>query len=467
MSHALVWLRKDLRLSHNEALQHAYRNKQSVLFVYILDTTDPHKIGSASQWFLYQALDSFQQEVKKKYGAKLLIEKGEPQKKLGEIVRKYKINCLLWNQVFEPYALRRDQKIKDFFEKKNMEVKSFNSSLLFDPHQIKNGAGSYFKVFTPFWNQCKKQLHQVDSNPPKAAPSSLLLIPPKGKGIEEGMGLKELNLLPQKKNWAKNWSTIYTVSEKEAQSLLKKFIKNKARDYEEKRDFPNSPGTSRLSPYLQFGLISSKQIYFASRSLLGDKGVNCFVKEVGWREFSYHLLFHFPQLPKKNFKPSFDSFTWENKIKNLKKWQKGNTGIPLVDAGMRELWHTGWMHNRVRMVVASFLIKNLLIDWRKGQDWFWDCLVDADLASNSASWQWVAGSGADASPYFRIFNPITQSKKFDPQGEYIKKWVPELAHLSAPEIHNPKDRRGYPEPIIDLKSSRERALGIYMEKVKK
>jgi deoxyribodipyrimidine photo-lyase len=238
-------------------------------------------------------------------------------------------------------------------------------------------------------------------------------------------------------------------------------MKNRMTNYKEGRDFPATNNTSFLSPYLHFGLISPKQIYFKSLPFVGNSGSAHFLSEIGWREFSYHLLYHFPQLPTNNFKSKFDGFEWDNNKEDLEKWQKGMTGFPLIDAGMRQLYQTGWMHNRVRMVVASFLTKNLLIDWRIGKEWFDDCLVDADLAANSASWQWVAGSGADAAPYFRIFNPITQSEKFDSKGAYIRKWVPELADFSDKEIHCPKDRSKYPEAMIDLKFSRNRALAIY------
>jgi len=450
----IIWLRNDLRLSDNGAINYAYQNNCEILFLYILDTH--YKIGSASKWFLHQSLKSFKKDLKEKYNANLLIKSGNPKDIITDIAKKYDIDSILWNRVYEPESIKRDSILKADFRKNNLEVKSFNSSLLFEPTLIKNLSGSYFKVFTPFWKKCLSQINNI-SSPHTIAESLNILKINKPDSLE----LDDLNLIPKNPNWAKDWDKLHKVGEIEAHNLADDFMKNKMHSYKEGRDFPAINKTSLLSPYLHFGLISPKQIYFKSIGFFDNPGVNHFLSEIGWREFSYYLLYHFPELPNKNFKNKFDNFTWDNNKINLKKWQKGQTGFPLIDAGMRQLWQTGLMHNRVRMVVASFLIKNLLIDWRIGQDWFWDCLIDADLAANSASWQWVAGSGADASPYFRIFNPITQSEKFDPQGEYIRKWVPEIAHLSDKEIHCPKNRNGYFEAMIDLKFSRNKALSFY------
>jgi deoxyribodipyrimidine photo-lyase len=361
-------------------------------------------------------LKSFKNDIKQKYNADLIIKLGNPKQILEEMVIEHQINFIVWNRIYEPEAIARDSDIKEFFRKKDLEVTTFNSSLLFEPAKIQNLSKSYFKVFTPFWRKCLTQISDVKT--PHTIPESFNLIKVKE---QEGLKLEDLNLLPKSPNWAKNWGNLYPASEESAHDLAEDFMKNSMANYKEGRDFPATNNTSFLSPYLHFGLISPKQIYFKSIFFTENSGLNHFLSEIGWREFSYHLLYHFPALPSKNFKSKFDNFTWKNNQEDLKKWQKGMTGFPLIDAGMRQLWQTGWMHNRVRMVVASFLIKNLLIDWRIGQEWFWDCLVDADLASNSASWQWVAGSGADAAPYFRIFNPITQSQRFDPKGEYIRK----------------------------------------------
>lgn len=450
----IIWLRNDLRLSDNGALNHAYKNNHEILFLYIMD--DYFSSGSASKWFLHHALKSFKLDIKQRYNADLLIVSGSPITKLKQLVRKYNIHSILWNRVYEPKAIQRDIQIKEYFKKENLEVKTFNSSLLFEPSKIQNLSKSYFKVFTPFWKKCLTHINQVQT--PHRIPEALNLVK---IDSQDALNLEDLNLLPKNPNWANNWDILYKVSEEEAHNLAEEFMNNRMLNYKEGRDFPATNNTSFLSPYLHFGLIGPKQIYFKSMIFDGNLGLNHFLSEIGWREFSYHLLYHFNDLPNKNFKPKFDNFVWKNDKKDLEKWQKGMTGFPLIDAGMRQLWKTGWMHNRVRMVVASFLTKNLLIDWRIGQEWFWDCLIDADLAANSASWQWVAGSGADAAPYFRIFNPITQSQKFDPKGEYIRKWVPEIAHLSDKEIHCPMNRNKYPEAMIDLKFSRNRALDFY------
>ncbi|MBT5469488.1 MAG: deoxyribodipyrimidine photo-lyase [Nitrospina sp.] len=450
----IIWLKNDLRLSDNGALNYAHKNNHELLFLYIFDESS--SIGSASKWFLHKALDAFRLDIKQKYNAGLLIALGGPKQILEETVRKYDINSIVWNRVYEPEAIKRDIKIKEYFKESGLEVKTFNSSLLFEPSKIQNLSKSYFKVFTPFWKKCLIRINQVQA--PHKIPESLHLVKIDSQDLFD---LTNLELLPKNPNWAKKWDALYQVGEEEAHNLAEDFMNNRMLNYKEGRDFPATNNTSFLSPYIHFGLISPKQIYFKSMMFFGNSGLNHFLSEIGWREFSYHLLYHFKDLPTKNFKSKFDNFAWDNNQRNLEKWQKGITGFPLVDAGMRQLWQTGWMHNRVRMVVASFLTKNLLIDWRIGQEWFWDCLVDADLASNSASWQWVAGSGADAAPYFRIFNPITQSQRFDPKGDYIRKWVPEIAHLSDKEIHCPISRDEYPEAMVDLKFSRNRALAIY------
>ena len=450
----IIWLRNDLRLSDNKSLDYAYKNKHEILFLYIYDKSIP--IGAASKWFLHHCLDSIRFDIKRKYNADLLIKSGNIQEILESISLKYNMNCVVWNKVYEPEAIASDLKITQKLRENDIETKSFNSSLLFEPTEIKNLSGSYFKVFTPFWKKCLTKISNI--SPPCEIPETLQVISLDKKEMSD---LESLKLLPKNPDWAKSWQDLYKISEENAHKIAEEFMENKMLNYKTGRDFPATNNTSSLSPYLHFGLISPKQIYIKSLPFYNNAGLGSFLSEIGWREFAYYLLYHFPELPNKNFKPKFDSFVWDNNKENLKKWQKGQTGFPLIDAGMRQLYQTGWMHNRVRMVVASFLIKNLLIDWRIGQEWFWDCLVDADLAANCASWQWVAGSGADAAPYFRIFNPLTQSEKFDPKGEYIRKWVPEIAHLSAKEIHCPIKRDKYPAAMIDLKLSRQRALENY------
>ncbi|MBL6784732.1 MAG: deoxyribodipyrimidine photo-lyase [Rickettsiales bacterium] len=451
MSRALIWFRNDLRLSDNLALDNAANNNELV-FLYIYDPN--YAIGSASKWFLHQALKSLKQDIKQNYNADLLIEFGDSQEIIEKYLADYQIEKVFWNRVYEPEIIQRDIKIKSSLKNLGYEVKSFNSSLFFEPGQIKNGSGDYFKVFTPFWKKCLANLVNIKN--PIDAPKEI-----NGIKVSEAKSLDDLRLLPKNPDWSVGWNKLYNVSEANAHEQALSFMKSKMSNYNIGRDFPGQNSTSILSPFIHFGLISPKQLYFKAMMFEETDGLNVFFSEIGWREFSYNLLFNNPDLAKKSVKTKFDNFPWLNNKEHLKKWQTGQTGFPIVDAGMRQLWHTGWMHNRVRMIVASFLTKNLLIDWRIGAEWFNDCLVDADLAANNASWQWVAGSGADAAPYFRIFNPITQSEKFDKNGIYIRKWVPEIAHLTNKEIHNPIRRDNYPEMMIDLKETRERALNIY------
>lgn len=451
---AIVWFRSDLRLTDNEALSYASSQDFHVIFLYIHDSS--HHVGAAAKWFLHQALTSLAKNIKNKFKTNLIIQSGDPQQVLEKIAKRYNVNNIFWNRVYEPYTIQRDSDIKTHFQDKQFTVKSFNSSLLVEPGQLKNLSGSYYKVFTPFWRNCLKQLENTISYAIEVSSIKTIQI------IESPIdSIDKLGLKPSKPNWAKGWDKIYNVSESAAQTLCVDFIQQKIHQYKTDRDYPSKPATSGLSPYLHCGLISPRQIYLQTLSLPHSASVQQFISEIGWREFSYYLLYHFPKLSTTNFNPKFDKFAWENNPEHLKKWQAGTTGYPIIDAGMRQLWQTGWMHNRVRMIVASFLTKNLLIDWRHGAKWFTECLIDADLAANSASWQWVAGSGADSAPYFRIFNPITQSQKFDPQGEYLRRWLPELGNLSDKEIHFPTTRDNYPEPIVDLKISRQRALDSY------
>lgn len=460
MQKTIIWIRRDFRIADNPALEYAYKNGHQVIFLYIDD--EIKSMGAASKWFLHQVMASFSRDIKKRYGASLLIKSGEPLEIINQLIDQYKIDNLFYNRIYEPWAIKRDSYIKSTIK----NVQSFNASLLFEPTKIKNLSGQYFKVFTPFWKKCLKQINDVESC--ATVPKSLHLI---DVSAEQNLDLEQLNLLPKKPDWAQSWTKIYNISEEAVHDQADVFIKNKVNDYREHRNYPDMVGTSMLSPFLHFGMISAKQLCFKLFPYMAgfekNAGVDQFLAEIGWREFSHHLLYHFPELDKRNFKSKFDNFVWENNPQELKKWQKGQTGFPIVDAGMRQLWQTGWMHNRVRMIVASFLTKNLLIDWRIGQEWFWDCLVDADLAANSASWQWVAGSGADAAPYFRIFNPVTQGQRFDPNAQYIKKWLPEISHLDAKQIHNPDGVNGYYEQMIGLKFSRNRALDFYKNLVDK
>ena len=460
---SLLWFRQDLRLDDNPALIAACEEGQ-VVPIYILDDSNAgvHAMGSASRVWLHHALHKLDEAL----NGCLNFFKGDPLQIIPKLISEQTIDGVYWNRCYEPWRVRRDTQLKKKLHQQGCLVNSFNGSLLWEPWEVFKKDGSPYRVFTPFYQRGCLAL------PPPRQPMS------QPKDIETcevfgSVNLTDLKLLPVIP-WDKPLVNHWDISDEGGKLLLDKFLKTKLDNYKEGRNFPAKKTVSRLSPYLHFGQLSPNQVWFSAR----EKGVNdntkVFCSELGWREFSYYLLYHFPDLPQKNWNSKFDAFDWQPNDKRLHAWQKGLTGYPLVDAGMRELWQTGFMHNRVRMVVASFLVKNCLIDWREGEKWFWNCLVDADLASNSASWQWVAGCGADATPYFRIFNPVTQGEKFDPTGEYTKYFVPELANLPQKYLFNPcqapqefldkanvKLGQNYPRPLVDLRASRELALSAY------
>ena len=396
---------------------------------------------------------------------------GNPLQILSRLVEENQAAGVYWNRCYDAQSIERDGLIKSTFRDAGLQVKSFNGSLLWEPWQVLKNDGTHYKVFTPYYRRgC---LQQSAPRRPLPAPENMQLLK-----LDNSLTVEALSLLSAI-NWHKKMEGHWDISEEGARDRLDKFIFNGIQDYRDGRNFPDRENVSRLSPYLHFGQISVNTAWHtaldAAPVIGNEKSLDTFLSELGWREFSYYLLYHYPQLPTENLQPRFDRFPWEKDGESaLRAWQTGQTGYPLVDAGMRELWQTGYMHNRVRMVVGSFLVKNLLIHWHSGEQWFWDCLVDADLASNSASWQWVAGCGADAAPFFRIFNPITQSEKFDKQGDYIRRYVPELSDMPAKYIHAPwlapaevLDTAGveiggnYPAPIVDVKASRERALDAF------
>lgn len=393
---------------------------------------------------------------------------------LTALADEHSARAVFWNRCYEPWRIERDGKLKAQLKSTGLDVKSFNASLLWEPWQIVKKDQTPYKVFTPYYRRgC---LPHSDPREPLSTPNNLKL----SEKSECSLQLDSLSLIPSV-NWYSQIADRWEVTETAAHKRLERFIEKGLGNYREGRNYPSQANVSELSPYLHFGLISVNTVWHRARnegSLYADQdNIDTFLSELGWREFSYYLLYHFPQLPSHNLQNKFDSFPWlPDPQDTLSAWQRGHTGYPLVDAGMRELYNTGYMHNRVRMVVGSFLVKNLLIHWQHGQQWFWDCLVDADLASNSASWQWIAGCGADAAPFFRIFNPVTQSKKFDPEGNYIRHYVPELSNLPSKYIHEPwlapqevLDKAGvklgadYPHPIIDIKQSRERALAAFKQ----
>lgn len=461
MSQAMVWFRQDLRIQDNPALSAACNQHDKLLLVYVYD--DNIQIhGEAQAWWLYHSLKALEEQLKG-CQQQLCFKKGDPLTILEGLVQQYDLDAVYWNRAYQPQVIERDSKIKAALQNKGVHVQSFNGSLLQEPWQVKNKTGGFYKVFTPYWKQCLSQIE----------PEKLHILNAWPKAISADSDLlDDWRLLPKAPDWASKFANYWQVGEQAAAKRLEDFLAQDLGAYQTARDFPAQQQTSRLSMALHFGEISPKQVWHAVCDRRRDqdihgKSADVFLSEIGWREFSYYLLYHFPTLAEQNFKAQFDAFPWENDEEALGRWQKGQTGYPIVDAGMRELWETGYMHNRVRMIVASFLTKDLLIDWRKGAAWFFNTLLDADLANNSAGWQWTAGSGADAAPYFRIFNPSKQGERFDPEGVYIKRWLPELRNLSNKYIHQPwqlssaKEKCNYPQPMIEHDSARKRALALY------
>ena len=472
---SIVWFRLDLRLSDNPALTAAAKRGRALVPLFILDDeeADEWAIGGASRWWLHHALEALASELRD-HGGDLILRQGPAERVLDEVIAETGAEAVYWNRRYEPWAIARDGKIKDRLKKDGMAVESFNGALLTEPWQMKTKQDGPYKVFTPYW----KAVRAAGEIPePLPMPDEMTFI----SKTPQSDRLMDWDLLPSKPNWAAAFPDTWTPGSEGATGRLSDFLDDAVFAYKDQRNAPGQPGTSRLSPHLHFGEISPRQIWHAAiaKNLAetGEPmsgGVMTFLSEVVWREFSYNLLYHFPHLPKDPLKTEFAAFPWIDDPAGLKAWQTGMTGYPIVDAGMRELWTTGWMHNRVRMITASFLIKDLMIHWSEGEAWFWDTLVDADLASNSASWQWVAGSGADASPYFRIFNPVLQGEKFDPDGTYVRRWVPELADLPDKVMHAPWEAspvelqaagitlgQTYPERIVNHASARDRALAAY------
>lgn len=468
----ILWFRQDLRLKDNPALIAACKTGE-IIPIYIHDSGAPERaqLGGASKWCLHHALKA----LNKSLNGKLVCFSGDPKAIIEGLCEAYDVGGVFWNRCYEKWARERDADIKSSLKDAGINVSSFNGSLLWEPMQVLKQDDTPYKVFTPYYRRgCLSKAHP---RYPQGKPEIKLY--DGANKSEMAVLLDDLDLLPSIP-WDSTIKRLWDISENGAQDKLARFIEDAARDYDDARNIPSVKGTSLLSPYLHFGLISPNQAWYAVLDAFDGntdiKGVDVYLSELGWREFSYYLLYHFPDIQSKNFNSKFDKFPWRRDDESLRAWQFGNTGIPIVDAGMRELYETGYMHNRVRMIVGSFLVKNLLIDWREGERWFWDCLLDADTASNAAGWQWVAGSGADASPYFRVFNPLLQGEKFDKEGAYVKQYCPELIKLDKKYIHQPwnapkdvlKDAEitlgdNYPEPLVDLKTSRQRALDAFSE----
>ncbi len=443
----ILWFRQDLRLSDNPALAAAVEGQAPIIPVYIWapEEEGAWPPGAASKWWLAQSLKVLGAALTKR-GSKLILRRGPVAETLRDLVRETGASSIFWNRRYEPAIVARDRDLKSCLATQGLSVRSFNGSLLFEPWTVQNKSARPFRVFTPFWRTCLAQ----PVAPPSPDPPAKLPAP---KEWPRTLEMSDLRLEPAI-DWAAGFREAWQPGELGARLQLNRFVASALADYPMERDRPASTGTSRLSPHLHFGEISPGQVWRAVQSAGGGSAGEAHLRQLGWREFAYHLLYHFPQSTEQALRPEFHRFPWKYRDDWFRAWTRGLTGYPLVDAGMRELWHTGWMHNRVRMVVASFLVKHLLIGWREGAAWFWDTLVDADLANNTLGWQWVAGCGADAAPYFRIFNPATQAAKFDPDQAYIRRWVPELGGPA------------YPNPIVIHDQARLRALAA-LQKIRK
>jgi deoxyribodipyrimidine photo-lyase len=467
----LVWFRQDLRLADNPALSAALQIGGPVVpvFIFAPEQDGAWKPGGASRWWLHHSLSRLDEHLRS-VGSRLILRSGSDS--LTELLR-LRAECgaghILWNRRYEPATIARDRHIKAELQTAGVEAHSFNGSLLHEPWTVETKTGGPFQVFTPFWRHCSEL---ADPEAPAPAPEHIEA-PARWPVTRD---LRELGLLPRV-NWSAGMQARWTPGSVAAHALLRRFLDDSLDDYDNLRNRPDLSGTSRLSPHLHFGEIGPREIWHETRRFSLAQGRHTtwrqsqFLTELGWREFAYHLLYHFPKTPEQPLREKYAAFPWKPNAVYLNAWQRGATGYPLVDAGMRQLWQTGWMHNRVRMIAASFLVKDLLQPWTDGARWFWDTLVDADLASNTLGWQWAAGCGADAAPYFRIFNPTTQATRFDPQGVYIREWVPELAAMPSEWIHQPWSaapqvlsaanvRLGisYPQPVVDHAVARAQAL---------
>ena len=462
----LLWFRRDLRLADNLAFQAAVASKRPIIPVFILENDPPVRgPGGAGLWWLDKSLKALAAEMETR-GSRLMLRRGEAPAVLGALIEQTGAITVLWNRGYEPGLDARDQTLAEALQARGVKACSCEGKLLLDPEAVRTKTGGPYGVFTPFWRTASGLI-----------PSLSLQVAPRTirspKVWPEAESLSAWKLHPTTPDWSRGFD--WTPGEAGAKASLQAFLDHKLKTYPHDRDRPALDGSSRLSPHLAWGEITPRQLYCAVQARLAAHGLESqaqkFLSELGWREFDYGLLAQQPALHRDPFKRALSGLKWRTSASDLEAWRRGRTGYPIVDAGMRQLWALGWMHNRVRLITSSFLVKHLLIDWREGEAWFWDCLVDADPANNPANWQWIAGTGADAQPFFRIFNPVTQGEKFDPNGEYVRQWVPELARADRRWIHSPWSvgdsdlaeagvtlGRDYPKPIVPHEAARARAL---------
>ncbi len=464
---ALLWFRNDLRLTDNDALNWAVKEGYQILpYFHYSRHEEEWALGGATRWWLHHALTDLQEEIAELGGTLILGDLDTPaDEALKQVIESSQVTAVLWNRAYEPAQIKRDTAIKAYFKQQGIHAQSFNSTILHDPTKVFNKSGTPFRVFTPFW----KSLLNETITPTETALNTISW----ASGMEANTTIDTYDLLPSIK-WDLGFYDSWDPTRTGALARLEQFLPDKAVQYPDKRDRPDLDFTSQLSPYLHFGQIGPRELVHKLRSANNATIESGVVRQVYWREFAHHLLYHFPQTPTQPLYDKYANFPWEENSDYLKAWQQGQTGFPVVDAGMRQLWATGWMHNRVRMIVGSFLVKHLLQPWQEGADWFWDTLVDASLPNNTLGWQWVAGSGADGAPYFRVFNPIIQGQKFDVTGDYVRKWCPELKDVPLKYLHCPFDApplelhaagvtlgKEYPLPIISHPDGRAKALGAF------
>ncbi|UEM01273.1 DNA photolyase family protein [Skermanella rosea] len=473
-SPVIVWFRHDLRLADNPALHRAVESGAPVIPLYVLDDGGADGVrppGGAGSWWLHHSLERLGAALAR-LGSPLVLRRGPAGQILDRLIAETGAGLVVWNRECEPSAARRDAAVREKLAECGVAVESFNGGLLVEPEQVRSKAGTPFKVFTPFWKTLS-----TAHDPARPLPAPAALKPP-GSAVASDV-LAAWGLLPTSPDWAGGLRDDWTPGEEAAAGRLADFLDAILRDYRTGRDRPGRDGTSRLSPHLHWGEISPRQVWHAARhraeAATGlEPAVEAFLREIGWREFTHGLLLTNHDMRTEPMDSRFKALPWRNDDAGLKAWQRGRTGYPIVDAGMRQLWRTGWMHNRVRMIVGSFLVKDLLLPWQSGEEWFWDTLVDADAANNSANWQWIAGCGADPAPFFRVFNPVLQGRKFDPDGSYVRRYVPELERLPDRYIHEPWSApaevlakagvtlgRTYPKPIVDHGAARDRALEAF------